>query len=571
MELRQYQRESVDAVWSSLKSGIPAPLVVLPTGAGKSPVVATLCAEAVLKWKARVLVLVHVRELVGQLEATMRRMWPEKHPPIGVMCAGLKRKESPAVTIASIQTATRNVTDIASRNLIIIDEAHMVPPEGEGMYRSIISDLKLFNPSTRVIGLTATPYRTGYGVIYGEGNIFSDIVYDASVGDLMEAGYLCRIHGKNGGSPDLSGVHRRLGDFVESELEEVMVDEEKVKLAVDEIVNYMGGKLGILVFCCSINHCHMVQEALADRGVPSAVLTSKTSQPERDKIVSDFKSKKLRVLVNMNIASVGFDAPHVDLVAMLRPTLSPGLYYQQMGRGFRIADGKNSCLVLDLAGNIERHGPITTLNERMEDGGAKVNVPKMATCSACSEIYEDNKEHICPACGNKEAVEEKEEKQEPLPKSHARHGIEASDADPLYAKPPEWEAIDDCNYNVHLKRNKQDAPPTLRVDYYLGLMYKVCSEWVCLEHTGFAKQKAIKWLTERIPSNWSMDVDGVIDHNGDLIPFSVEKMAHGSFSKWLRMPKQLLIDRSGKWPSIQEYDFEEERFDATDEDGELPF
>lgn len=571
MELRQYQREAVDAVWSSLKSGVPAPLVVLPTGAGKSPVVATLCAEAVVRWRARVLVLVHVRELVEQLEATMRRMWPEEHPPIGVMCAGLRRKETPAVTIASIQTAVKNVTEIASRNLVIIDESHMVPPEGEGMYRSVISDLKLFNPSLRVIGLTATPYRTGYGVIYGEGNIFSDIVYDAPVGQLIDDGYLSRIFGKNGGSPDLQGVHRRLGEFVEADLEEVMVDHVKVERAVDEIARYMLGKQGVLIFCCSIKHCEMVTNELEKRGEQPKMLTSKTPSSERDKMVADFKDRSLRILVNMNIASVGFDAPHVDLVVMLRPTLSPGLYYQQMGRGFRICPDKTACVILDLAGNIERHGPITTLNERMEDSGVSVRVPKMVTCSKCNEIYEDNHQHKCPACGYTEEPEEVKEDLEIKPKTHARHGVEASDADPLYAKPPEWEAIDDCVYSVHVKKSDPNAPPSIRVDYYLGLMHKVCSEWVCVEHKGYAKQRAIKFLSNRIPANWTMDPQGVINHKGDLIKFSSEAMADIDFYKWLRMPKALLIDRSGKWPNIQNYEFDEERLNATTENDYLPF
>ncbi|MEO1535385.1 MAG: DEAD/DEAH box helicase family protein, partial [Planctomycetota bacterium] len=163
MQLRPYQSEAVDAVWSFIREhddGNPA--VVLPTGSGKTHVIAELCREAVESWNGRVLVVAHVKELVEQAADKLRAVAPAL--PVGVFSAGLGRRDlGYSVTIAGIQSIYQRAHDLGPIDLVIVDEAHLIPPEGEGMYRRLLADIAQVTPHSRVVGLTATPYRMKTG------------------------------------------------------------------------------------------------------------------------------------------------------------------------------------------------------------------------------------------------------------------------------------------------------------------------------------------------------------------------------------------------------------------------
>lgn len=552
MQLRPYQQAAVDAIYTALRSGVRAPLAVLPTGAGKSAVVGTLCIDAVQRWSGRVLVLVHVKELVEQLHDTIRKIWGP-YAPLGVYSAGLRSRQVETITVAGIQSVYKKATQIGKINLVIIDEAHLLPPDGEGMYRTLLSDLAIINPSMRVVGLTATPYRMTHGLIAGEGNIFSEIVSNAKVKDLIAQGYLSPLVGKDGGAPDVGAVHTRGGEFIASELEACMSDEAKVSAAVAEILRHSGDRRALLVFCCGVKHAGMVSSALSEAGVENEIITGSTKNAERDELISAYKSKRLRCLVNVNVLTTGFDAPHVDMVVLLRPTQSPGLYYQMVGRGLRKADGKANCLVLDLAGNIARHGPIDEINERIIDNDGKgggagpvKTCPACATicpagCGACPDCGEEFKK-MCSSCGaeNEWSAQVCCECGKSMYET-AKHDTRAADGDPIHGA-SEWYGVDGIEYSEHHKR---DAPPghpaTLRVDYYQG-MHILASEWVCVEHSGgYAKQKAVDWLRDR-----------GIDYDSSMTAESIAKESHK-----IKVPYRVCVAPDGKYKRIIGYDFTE--------------
>jgi DNA repair protein RadD len=446
------------------------------------------------------------------------------------------------------------------------------------MYRTLLQELRIINPKVRVVGLTATPYRLGFGRIDGTEAIFSSIVHQTSVRILMdwpvdEGGpFLSRVTGKDGGIPDLSAVHHRGGEFVATELEAAMSDEAKVSLAVREVLKYGGGRQALLVFCCGVSHALLVSGALSAAGVENAVVTGETPTGERDEIISRYKAKALRCLVNVNVLTTGFDAPHVDMVVLLRPTESPGLYYQMVGRGFRMAPGKTDCLVLDLAGNIARHGPIDTLNERIL-GPSGEGVAPMKTCPQCASLVLAGAaacqdcgyafKRPCPWCGESNAWEAQTcEACGKSMKKQARHETEAADGDPINGQDvePVWHEISAVQYYVHEKRGAPaDHPKTLRVDYLDGYQ-RVASEWVCVEHSmeSFAGQKGVAWLNQRLLKPVRLEFStGTprIDSPEGLFVLTAQAAMDAGRRDELWEPIRIAVQPDGKYQRVTSYEF----------------
>lgn len=248
--LRDYQQAAVNAVYDYLRTKEGNPCIAAPTGSGKSSMIAQICGDAVSKWNGRVLILAHVKELLEQTASAVRRLCPNL--PIGIYSAGLRsRRTQEQVIIAGIQSVYKKACELDRFDLILADECHLLPPDGEGMYQTFLKDAKVVNPHVRLIGFTATPYR-------------------------LKSGMLC---GKD----------------------------------------------------------HL---------------------------------------------TTGFDAPNIDCVVLLRPTASPGFYYQMVGRGFRLHPSKTDCLVLDYGGNILRHGPVDAIQirDKKHEGSGE---PPAKECPQC--------------------------------------------------------------------------------------------------------------------------------------------------------------------------------------------
>ena len=216
--LRPYQEQAIAACYDYLRTQSGNPLIVLPTGAGKSPVLAQICKDSVLQWGGRVLVLTHVKELVEQNAATLHRLWGAElgKGPVGIYSAGLGMRDTEEpVIVAGIQSVYSKGVELGRFDLVIIDEAQSIPADGDGMYRTLLGVLKIINPNIRMIGLTATPYRLTSGFLYGKTeSLFTGIAYEIGVRELIDAGFLSHLRGKNGGDPDLSGVHMRGGEYI---------------------------------------------------------------------------------------------------------------------------------------------------------------------------------------------------------------------------------------------------------------------------------------------------------------------------------------------------------------------
>lgn len=397
MQLRPYQIAAVDAVYEHLRERDDNPCVVIPTGGGKTPVISTICRDAVTQWNGRVLVLAHVKELLQQSAEKLQLICPDV--PIGIYSAGLKRRDTvEPVLVAGIQSVYRRPNEIGHFDLILVDECHLIPADGEGMYLSFLEAAKEINPHVRVIGFTATPFRLKSGMICGPENILNHVCYEVGVKELIRDGYLSPLISKAGkAKADTSALHVRAGEFVADEVEALMDGDDIVRDACNEISEHTSDRAACLIFAASVAHAEHVADVLSEAtGCDVGCIFGHTVSEDRDDIIGCFKSGSLKYLVNVNVLTTGFDAPHVDCVVLLRPTLSPGLYYQMVGRGFRLAEGKNDCLVLDFGGNVLRHGPVDALTIK-EPGKGDGEAPAKE-CPECQAIIAASFT-ACPHCG----------------------------------------------------------------------------------------------------------------------------------------------------------------------------
>lgn len=362
--LRPYQREAVGRVVAHFRGSDDPAVVVLPTGSGKSLVIAELARLA----RGRVLVLAHVRELVEQNHAKYLAYGLEAD----IFSAGLGRKEAARqVVFGSVQSVVRNLDRFDDRDftLLVIDECHRVALDEDASYRRVIDHLHAGNPRLKVLGLTATPYRLGQGFIYhrhhhgmvrGDDDcFFRDCVFEQPLRLMVKQGYLAtptRIDAalfKDG--QEMRYDFSRLvpssdgGLFREEELNRVVAGHRATPGIVAEVVERARERRGVMLFAATVAHAEEVLGYLPAH--EAALVTGATPSAEREALIAAFKAQRLKYLVNVAVLTTGFDAPHVDLIAILRPTESVSLYQQIIGRGLRLAPGKTDCLILDYAGN----------------------------------------------------------------------------------------------------------------------------------------------------------------------------------------------------------------------------
>lgn len=478
LTLRPYQQEALDATFAYWREKPGNPLIVLPTGAGKSLVIAQLIKTLTDTWgDMRVMVATHVRELIAQNFAELVKLWPLA--PAGIFSAGLGRYEGGSrIIFGGVQTMHRRVDQIGSVDLLIIDEAHLIPRDADTQYGKLIGALLQRNPDMKRLGLTATPYRMGEGWLHkGEDAMFDDVVYEANVKDLIDQGYLSRLISKATSTHyDLTGVGKVGGDYNKGKLQAAVDLATVTSAACDEVVAAGADRKSWLLFCSGVEHAEHVMYALRDRGIPTATVTGETPTDKRDAILNAFKSGELRAVTNNSVLTTGFNHPGIDLLAMMRPTLSTSLYVQMAGRGLRNAPGKANCLVLDFAGNVAKHGPIDAVQIR-EPGSGGGDAP-IKICPECNSIVHASA-RTCPDCGH--------EFPEPETKLHGR----SSGADIISPEgSASWRDVTTRYFDAHDSRDPA-KPPTVRVEYicreYEHHPYR---EWLCPQHTGYAKHKA---------------------------------------------------------------------------------
>jgi len=382
--LRAYQIAAVNALRSAIQQGARAPLLCLPTGGGKTMILATIAAQAATKGR-QVLILVHRRELIHQTASKLQ--WAGLDH--GIIAAGHPATNH-AVQVASVQTLVRRLSRMAWQpSLVIIDEAHHA---AAGSWARILDHW----PDAYRLGVTATPCRLdGRGLSAA----FDQLVLGPSVADLVFTGYLsaARIYAPPV-MADLSGIRKRAGDYANDQAAAAM---DRPTVTGDAIAHYqrLAGAQQAIAFCCNVAHAVSVCDAFKTAGISAALLLGNTAN--RDQVVADFAADITRVLVTVDVVSEGFDVPAASCAILLRPTQSLGLYLQQVGRVLRPAPGKDAALILDHVGNVTRHGfPDDPREWSLADGVVRrpgTAAPSVRTCPQCYAAFKPQPQ--CPVCG----------------------------------------------------------------------------------------------------------------------------------------------------------------------------
>ncbi|MBX7145151.1 MAG: DEAD/DEAH box helicase [Oligoflexia bacterium] len=356
-KLRPYQQQAVEATLKHFRRSRDPAVIVLPTGAGKSLVIAELARLA----RGRVLVLAHVRELVEQNHSKFCTYGM----PAGIYSAGLNQKDTDCkVIFGSIQSVARAQVDFFKDfSLLVIDECHRVSVEDETQYAQVTQRIRGDNSQLCILGLTATPYRLDSGWIfkYGlggglcshEARLFQRCIYELTLRDMIAAGYLAQPVQIDApvASYDFSSLKLPPGreTFSLEEIEAILKDQSRITpVIIGNIVEISEGRRGVLIFTASVRHAAEIMNYLPPG--QAALVLGDTPTEERDSIIERFRTQQIKFLVNVSVLTTGFDAPHVDVIAVLRPTESVSLYQQIVGRGLRTFEGKQDCLILDYTG-----------------------------------------------------------------------------------------------------------------------------------------------------------------------------------------------------------------------------
>jgi len=407
MQLRYYQQDAIDAAFHWFDTQDTNPLIVLPTGSGKTVVFASMIKKIFEDNRdSRVLILAHRQELISQADEKLKTVWP--YAPSGLLAAGLKQFDShEPIVIASRDTLATpsRLMDAGQFDYIIVDEAHHVGPEKNSRYRKIFDHFdstQYYAP--KVLGVTATPYRMGQGFIYGlDDHFFGGVAHRVTIPELIKAGYLCRLSAYQVASEAVidastARVKFKGGDYRESDIEHLAMEDQTMLAIVGDWIDkaYSKGRLSSVFFCITVAHANKMCMYLRNAGVEAAVVTAETPSEERKKILEDFEHGVINALCNVAVLTEGWDAPRTDCIALLRPTKSLGLYVQICGRGMRTWGDKKDCMLLDYGENMQRHGCIDTARPYKPEDDS--DDEKIWICDQCVAVN-DIDARTCVECG----------------------------------------------------------------------------------------------------------------------------------------------------------------------------
>lgn len=536
MKLREYQSRAVTELfdwWTKHQDAADIPLLVLPTAAGKSVICAEIVRQMWDQWPEyhpRTVVLVPSKELAEQNAAKLRALLPHTIS-VGFVSASLGTKKYNAdvivATIGSIHKAAHLLGNIKA---VVIDEAHLVSQKAgdAGMYRTFLSKLGELC-EFRTVGMTATPFRGNQvWLTDGEDPLFTGIASRVSMRELLDQKFIAplvppteRIETRI----DASHVGISNGDYKVGELSRE-VEKYLTKVAI-EATRIASERKKWIAFTPSVENAESLSDKLNALGIVSAVVCGETPKQEREDLIRQFKNHQIHCLVTVLALSVGFDVPDVDCIVWCRPTKSPVLYVQGMGRGTRIADGKDDCLVLDFTDTVERLGPVDTIQGRAK----KKSGTQEAPYSICPDCGERNAPAalVCVHCGG--TIREEEAKPMDAKVSYAALLSSQTAVAELV-----WHDISRVDYKLHRKEGKPDS---MRVDYYGGIL-RVASEWVCFNHVGYARQKAENWWMRREKKSMPSNTQDALEW---LTFYEIEE------------PVRIATRKNGKYTEVKDYEF----------------
>ena len=532
--LRPYQQRAIDELymyWTTHQGSLP--IVCMPTGSGKSIVIAELARLFFDTWPEhhpRTVVLVPSKELAEQNAEKLRALLPA-HLSVGYYSASLGEKRQDAdVIVATIGSIYKDAHLLGNIKMVIIDECHGVSTEGieSGRYRQFLSRLSRINEFCTV-GFTATPFKgSGVWLTDGESPLFTGVACSIKIQELLDAGFLSplvRPIDVIATRIDTTDVRTTGGDFNLKDLDDKVT--QYLPAVVEDACTLAADRKKWIAFTPSVASAQYMVNLLRDKGLSAALVCGETPKQDRQELIADFKAGRLRCLVTVLALAIGFDVPDVDCIIWCRPTKSPVLYVQGAGRGMRIANGKTDCLWLDFSDTTERMGPVDTIKGRKKR--ASSDDDKAAPTKVCPECGERApiSARECPTCGAEFVMDVVQEQ-----RKASNAAIMASQ---LAAKVTTYD-ITQVSYAKHKKEGKADS---MRVDYYAGLR-RVAQEWICFEHGGFAGEKARLWWARRsdIPSPKTNDAIDICN---------VAK---------IKEPTQITVDARGEFAQVVSYKWE---------------
>ena len=543
-EDRWYQEGAVDALFLAVQKKDCHPIAAIPTAGGKTPIVCKL-VDRILSENPNenILILSHVKEILEQDHDALREFfeWDEEadclsdYSQIGVYSSGLKRKEIKKITVAGIQSVWRKPELFKKFGKIIIDECHLITTTQTGMYRSFLGEL-----TANYIGLTATPYRTGHGYIHkGKDALFNDLAYDLTSFEnfnrLTDEGFLSPLYSRRT-KLSMGDLKFKIiaGDFSQKDMS-AKLDRDKITYAaVKETIKFGAKYKRWLFFAIDIKHAENITKKLNDSGV-SAIAIHSNMEGDRAQALADSKAGKYRAVVNVDILTTGYNDPQIDLIVLMRPTKSPIIHVQTIGRGLRVHPDKDHCLVLDFAGNCARLGPINDVQvkekgDKLEGNGG----PMVKDCPECM-MQNHLSAKICINCGFKFPTKEKLKADADANAEVVRKAPVEKKVEKTYVEPA-WFDVSEVNFSV--VKSRGNKPDSFVVKYKCGLTS--FSEPVCLDHSGYAKYMAQFWLK----NHWIV--------GSGKVPQDVSGIMRAAKEEKLKIPERIKVDTNGKFLRFME-------------------
>ena len=539
MQFRDYQKAAIESVYEFFVNDSQGnPVIAMPPGTGKSVVIAGFVQSFITRYpQGRIMMLTHVKELIEQNFEKLIGLWPAA--PAGIYSASVGRRDVGfPITFAGIASVAKKAAAFGHVDLVIVDECHLVSSHGTSMYRHFIDKLRERNSWLRVIGLSATPYRLGMGLLT-ENGLFSGVCFDNTrldqFNELIRECFLAPLLPKRTDTEiNVEGIGTVAGEFNQRELEAIVDQEEITREALTELmdINTTCRRKHGLIFGAGVIHCEHIAKMLRDRFHAAAyAVHSKMSLGERSKLIADFKAGKIQFLVNNNLLTTGFDFPDIDLIGVLRPTKSPALWVQMLGRGIRpvyhqrfthamlgtregrwaaMCEGpKQNCIVLDFAANTSRIGPINDpkIPGKPKKGGAGVGAP-VRVCENC-KCYNHISAVACEFCGAEFTQTVNIERT-------------ASTVELVRGAPDIPQVIEIAVDRIEFRESKHGGKvPTLRASYQCGI--RRFSEWKCFNHppNSYAHMMAREWWQKRcaIPGTakqWPENVTEALERTHEI-------------------------------------------------------
>ena len=500
MILRDYQQSAFDAIIRSLQKG-NNPVASCPTGSGKSLIIAAL-VDAFRGRDGYTLMVTHSKELVQQNYDTLKAFGGVKG--VGVYCSGLgESKIGSTVTYSTIQSIYRKLDSLPPPAAIIVDEAHLVAPSHHSnkMYNTLMAKF----PGARKIGMSATPWRLDGGLIYeGKGVHFDDLAIDIKVGDLVAAGWLSPLSGiASNVQLNLKGVYKVNGDFDTKQVDERMTIQwlDSVVAAIKRLAS---DRKAILMFTPTVRVAQIAAELATAAGISAECVHG--GDKERDDRIERWEAGEFTLMANCQLLTTGYDRPDIDCIVDCSPTESLGKHIQKLGRGTRLHAGKGDCLVIDVAGNLQRLGGISseaTFQQETPSGAMRPGVKKVATVKVKRDVKRTNLlTTIDPMGGNAKAMDVK---------------VTGITYRVIPSKRYPGKSILLCTY-----KGEAASGTPITADYFL-----------CVEYPGYPRRKAEEWFNRRKGSYTPMTA-GTAMYEARKLPY----------------PKRIRVQRAGNYIEI---------------------